>query len=361
MTDYCTAVMPEIACPLCQGDLSQSACNISCVACRQSWPVQNGVPHLVETDAYFGEPGITRDLLRQIVEEMRVSNWHEVLKLRLSNEFMSTYEFLADLSRANWHTLIGLPKESVILDVGAGMGTISDALSREYTTVYAVEQVPERAEFMARRFSQEGIKNVQVFCTDIDHLPFRPHTFDLIVLNGVLEWLPFKKRELAPDLAQKFYLARLKKLLKPDGVLYVGIENRSCYAYFRGAKDPHVPLPYVTILPRVLANWLSRLLTGEPYLPYIYSSSGYRRLFKEAGFSDLQIYSALPSYNKPTHIIPLSKHSSAFGDLILTSNRVLARWVKPLLIKADILKYLGYAYIMFAFNSEPATNPLTKR
>jgi 2-polyprenyl-3-methyl-5-hydroxy-6-metoxy-1,4-benzoquinol methylase/uncharacterized protein YbaR (Trm112 family) len=357
---YCSQLMPGLACPICQSDLVQSSEGVSCIACSQTWPVRMGIPRFDETDAYFGEPGITRELLQKIVQKMRSKNWHEVLKADLPSEFRSTYEFLADLSRANWHKLIGLPKESVVLDIGAGMGTISEALGREYRAVYAIEQVPERAEFMENRFAQEGCTNIHVFQTDIDHLPFRPGSFDLIVLNGVLEWLPFKKPQMSPGSAQRYYLTRLKQLLKPNGVLYVGIENRTCYSYFLGAQDPHSPLRYVTILPRVLAHIVSKLMIGEAYRPYIYSAGGYRRLFKKAGFPDIQIYSALPSYNKPTYIIPLSEHSAAFADLIMISNRVMARMIKSILIKVDLLKYLGYSYGLVARNSESSSQSLNR-
>lgn len=47
-------------------------------------------------------------------------------------------------------------------------------------------------------------------------------------------------------------------LLRPRGYLYLVIENRFVPGYFIGYPDPHCGLPFVTVLPRTLADRFAR-------------------------------------------------------------------------------------------------------
>ena len=46
-----------------------------------------------------------------------------------------------------------------------------------------------------------------------------------------------------------YTISEMRRVLKPGGSIYVGIENRYAYGYFMGAQD-HNRLRYTSILPR---------------------------------------------------------------------------------------------------------------
>ena len=343
----------HLVCPSCQVDLGLAGeQGLHCAECSRTWDIYQGIPHFIDKDIYWAEPGITREVLKAINISIENKGWKDVLRNHALPDVRQHYSFIANLERAKWYTLLDIGKDAVVLDLGAGMGTISHALSQQYKTVYAVEPVKERIEFMDLRFRQEGCHNIKLIRSDIDNLPFPEGSFDLVVLNGLLEWLPFSNKNMSPDAAQKYYLSLLKKLLKQNGYIYIGIENRFYYGHFTGHPDPHLPLSYVTVLPRPLAHLLCRYKIGDIYRPYLYSHRGYKQLLKDAGFQDIEIYSALPSYNNPQHLINIKSPSSAFNDLILSSPRKTARFVKKILLRTDALRYLGYAYIIFARNGQ---------
>lgn len=346
-----------IVCPTCHQQLCQTErTTIRCSGCNIDWQIDQGVPSFITNDVYWGEPGITRDILRDVIARMDQSSWHELLGKHSVPEVQKTYHFISDLERARWHSLANLTPDSVALDLGAGMGAITHALSRSYKHIYAVEQVRERVQFTRKRLQQDGINNVSVIHSDVDHLPFSPSSFDLIVLNGVLEWLPFSKPSMNPRSAQLYYLEELRRLLKPGGAIYVGIENRYYYAQFLGGRDPHINLRFVTILPRLLAHLYCRLKIGDSYRPYLYSTAGYRSLLGEAGYANINIYSALPSYNDPKHLISMNIHSRAFVGLFWNSKRSISCLLKHILVRLNLLKHMGYAYAIFAYN-EPSNKP----
>ena len=58
-----------------------------------------------------------------------------------------------------------------------------------------------------------------------------------------------------PREAQLIFLREVKRVLANNGCLYVGIENRFGLPFFLGEKD-HSGLPYTSILPRKLANFV---------------------------------------------------------------------------------------------------------
>ena len=138
------------------------------------------------------------------------------------------------------------------------MGATAAALSPNYATVVAMEPVLARVQFMRRRFSQDRVDNVRIVRASFPTVPFPPQSFDLVVFNGVIEWLPSGHPSENPAAVQLAGLRKAFELLRRGGHVYIGIENRWCYEYFLGARDPHANVRWVTIVPRRVANWLMR-------------------------------------------------------------------------------------------------------
>ena len=335
-------------CPRCGREIQERDGRLRCENCQVSWPIVNAVPHFVESAPYWGEAGLTQAIARELLREMRSRSWHEVMRAHPSEDVRMRYRITSDPGRAGWSELLDIGAESIVLDVGAGLGGISQALSRRYAQVYAIERVEERVQFMKLRFEQEQCQNITVVRADADTLPFPERYFDLIVLNGVLEWLPFSRKQDNPRDAQLHYIRRLRNLLKPGGVLAVGIENRTDYGLLLGSEDPHISIRYVAVLPRIVADLICRLKIGDRYRPYLYSHAGYRKLIREAGYKSVEIYGAWPGYANPKKLLSLKKSSIEFVDHVWVTKNPLSRWIKKIMVRLDLLKYFGPAYVLFA-------------
>ena len=337
-----------LVCPACGMGLKQAQDKLLCEPCRKEWPVIDGIPVFVEGFPYWGE--IPREPMLKVNALIQEKYWKTVLLESEDASVRRAAEMIVNVERANWHWLTDLGPQSRVLDVGAGLGANSHALACRFREVFALEPVQERVDFMRQRFAQEGIGNVKILRTSLWDIPFPPKSCDLVVLNGVLEWVA-TGREGDPEALQVAALKRAFQLLTPGGYLYVGIENRMPWQYFIGAPDVHCGLPYVTVLPRPLANWYAkRRGQAEGYRNYIYSIRGYRRLLAAAGFTDVQFYLAIPSYNAPRFYVPIKENVFAYYHKNfdpLRSGR-LARCASWILGSLGLLKYVQNSFAILA-------------
>lgn len=198
-----------------------------------------------------------------------------------------------------------------ILDLGSGFGNITLRLARLFpeADIVAADASKDILQMLSLRLQAEGVHNV--ICCHIDALekkplPFGPDTFDLILLNGVLEWIGASVSEGDPRDHQVRVLAHLKTLLSPTGTLYIGIENGTFIGYYLGVRDPHSGLRFTSVVPKWVANRISLWKRRRPYRTYLYSPSGFQALFADAGFMREQVRTSFvwASYKDPHTIIP---------------------------------------------------------
>lgn len=350
-----TRVAQGLICPECGfGRLLPMAEELICEGCSSRWPVVDGIPSFIGEFPYWGE--IALEQVRRVNRDAATGNWKAALLDIQDTEVQRASEMILNLDRANWQWLVNLPSEARVLDIGAGMGTNSHALALHYREVVALEPVWERIRFMQQRFQQEGLSNIDIVRSSIWKLPFGPDSFDLAVMNGVLEWVAEGQNGDPGELQEKA-LRSIHRLLRPDGYLYVGIENRATLPYIVGYPDPHCGLPFTTVLPRPLASWRAKR-KGLPhgYRNYLYSARGYRKLLQRAGFDRIEIYIAEPSYNHPRFFVPL--RGNAFSYYSRHFNSGQSRWAWRLayrmLLAAGLLKYLQYSYIILARKLRPS-------
>jgi SAM-dependent methyltransferase len=274
--------------------------------------VVRGIPRFFQDNAhYWGE--VDRRQAQEFLEAARKGPWADAVRRYFPGRDMTIS--ILDLQRAAWLPLLGLDPQAVALDIGSGYGAITHSLACSLREVYSVEAIPERIEFTQTRLQQEGLGNVHLVQASATALPFSEKSFDLLVSNGILEWIGEWDWEGDPRSAQLKFLSSAERLLKPDGVMVIGIENRFGYGNFLGARD-HSGIPYTSLLPRPWATfWLRRssfphhrttLNPKKEYRTYTYSMAGYRKLLAEAGFRAVAGYWADPGYNQPYTLIPLS-------------------------------------------------------
>ena len=284
-----------------------------CRGCGATWPVSNGIPRFFQSpDHYWGEVG--RSQAVELLEAARQGSWREAVRARFPEKDNMRFGLL-DPQRASWAPMMGLDEHSRALDIGSGYGAITHSLSRFAGEVYSVEAIAERIDFSRERFRQDGIGNVHLVQASATSLPLAENSFDLVVVNGVLEWVGEWDVTVDPRTVQINFLKKICRLLKQDGRLLVGIENRFGLGFLLGQLD-HSGIPYTSLVPRPVATFMlsrssqthyrTRLNTRKQYRTYTYSESGYRKLLSDAGFAEMSSYWADPGYNQPYHLIPFA-------------------------------------------------------
>ncbi|MEO8334084.1 MAG: methyltransferase domain-containing protein [bacterium] len=360
-----TSTRVSLICPRCSATLDSDDEQLRCSGCQEAFPIVDGIPRLLDQDFYWGE--IKQGDARKLVDDAKEVGW----KTAVSNRFEesdSAWISILDWQRASWIPLLALPKESTVLDIGSGYGAITHALASHFDEVHSIEAIPERVEFTNTRLAQEGLDNVSLVQGSALQLPYPAGSFDAIIVNGVLEWIGDWDLEGSPRSAQLRFLRRLHSLLKPNGQLLVGIENRFGYVSVTGAID-HSGLPYTNLLPRPLATAALRLFANRhhrmvsasrSYRTYTYSERGYRRLFSEAQFVGSQSYWAEPGYNLPYRLAPLTRASvtetltELQTEATMHGSPSLAGRVKQMLAKAGLFRQLvpEFVFILRKAGSE---------
>ena len=299
-------------CLKCSGVLSQKDEAMECAACGYHWPIINGVPSYGSAK-YFGE--VSLDAMEQLNRSAEQSHWLLAARDQFKSVNPGMFEYISDLNRASWIPLLPIKPDSTVLDVGSGLGGLTHALALHFRKVVSIEPVKERIRFTRTRLAQEDLKNVDLIQTSLDAIPFFDKTFDLIVLNGILEWVGEWRRGASPRMEQIEVLKALRGLLKPNGLILIGIENRIGFESFLGRLD-HPGVRFTSLMPRWMASLYLKLKQpkfhrtlidlSHGYRTYTYSPRGYIALLKEAGFISPDMWWPLGGYNSPHTLLRIA-------------------------------------------------------
>jgi SAM-dependent methyltransferase len=271
--------------------------------------------------------------------------WRQALSRLELPELSRKRNWFTNPKKADFYKALPTGGRRRALDVGAGSGVISAGLAEVFDRVTALEQDSVWCEFMSLRFAQDKIKNVEVVQKGALPLPFSDHEFDLIVVNGVLEWLPEAEPRGTPRDVQVAFLSDVRAKLRPGGSVGIAIENRWYLEHFRGLT-PHGEPPYTTILPRPWAARRSRSLKGTDYRTWIYGVPSYRRLLHEAGFEQVEIQAVLPSYHQPNEVVSIGD-AGRVRSHIASSNPVRSAAL-AVLEWTRLLGYFTHSYYISA-------------
>jgi SAM-dependent methyltransferase len=183
-----------LRCPRCQGSVQEDAGGLECIACREKFPLVNGVLRFVDKQHYAGSFGF---------------QWlkHDRTQLDTQNSRRSEAEFIR---------LTGLRPEDLagklVLDVGCGMGRYAEVASRWGARVVGVD-LSQAVEAAARNLAD---RDVTIFQADVFSLPFAPESFDFIYSLGVLHHTPSCEKAFKS----------LPRLLKAGGGIAIWLYSR---------------------------------------------------------------------------------------------------------------------------------------
>ncbi|ADJ28629.1 methyltransferase domain-containing protein [Nitrosococcus watsonii] len=320
----------DLACPRCGSAIAAEGTKFVCTACGASYPVRDGIIDFRchRRDYYFNP--IPREAMEDLTRDARHAPWANTVR-RFLKGVRQNPDWLDNLvadGRYAWKLLLRLPSNAHVLDLGCGLGNLTKNIAPSADSVYALDLTFERLKFAQMRFEQFNPDDHIVLLAGGDgtSLPFPDESLDCVTLSGVLEWVADdssawergnSRLEKAmgaflsffgatnPRKIQLRFLSEIRRVLKPEGQLFIAIENRLSYRYFGGRRDHHSGLWFASLLPRFLANLYSTAVARRPYRTYTYSINGYRRLLSAAGFPRQEIYGLAPGYTHLAELIPL--------------------------------------------------------
>ena len=191
-----------------------------------------------------------------------------------------------------------------VLDLGCGTGGISIAYAQRAAFLASYDLRRARISLVKERMRERNIGNVGLAVANGLSIPFKDRTFDLVIMNGVLEWLGLKGNGSSPKRLQEQGLRECVRVLKERGTLYLAVENRWYPKY--ALRDPHAGIPAVDFLPRPLASILSRAFGKGAYRNYIYSHRALDTMLRQAGFGRTEFYVPLFHYQFPLAILGMA-------------------------------------------------------
>ena len=147
-----------------------------------------------------------------------------------------------------------------VLDVGCSAGFIADEMAGAGAArTYGVDIDVPGLRSAQGRFGER----VRFVCAAGESMPFADASVDVAVFNHIYEHV------VDPDAV----IADIRRVLKPDGVLYLGLGNKL------GIIEPHYKLPFLSYLPPAAADRYVRAFgRADSYYERFRTRSGLQRL-----------------------------------------------------------------------------------
>lgn len=186
----------------------------------------------------------------------------------------------------NWYPF----KEGAdILEIGAGMGSLTGLFCDVANHVTALEMNEARADVIRARYPER--KNLNVICDSLASFSesgYSDRKYDYVVFIGVLEYAAIFSESEDPFTE---FIRQAKSFLKDDGRLLFAIENRFGLKYWSGASEDHIGKPFVGI------EGYEKKNTAKTF-----SKAELEKLLRKSGLDHYRFYYVFPDYKFPTII-----------------------------------------------------------
>jgi 2-polyprenyl-3-methyl-5-hydroxy-6-metoxy-1,4-benzoquinol methylase len=120
------------------------------------------------------------------------------------------------------------------LDIGCSTGFISDELHKAGARVTGLDIDEPGLQAARLRFGE----SIELICAGGEDIPAPPQSFDIVIFNHIYEHV----------VDAEAVMAEIRRVLRPDGVVYLGLGNRM------GILEPHYKLPFLSWLPKRAAD-----------------------------------------------------------------------------------------------------------
>jgi ubiquinone/menaquinone biosynthesis C-methylase UbiE len=273
-----------------------------CVADGSAYAVDKDIPQFLHFEP--AEDDITVAQLNHLNELARKNGWESAVQ-NVYGAGASIVRYVTESSRASFIELLALTNDCDVLEIGPGLGQFTVPLARQAKSVWALEVVQGQAEFTAERCRQEGLSNVHVAVGgDNCRLPYSNETFDVVVVNLVLEWCAMRcLNEEIVDVQRRF-LSETCRVLRPGGTLYLATKNRFALRQLIGKSDEHCyGIRFGSALPRWISQALLRLKGHKRPFGMLHSHNSLRAMMSSVGFSKIESFWATPEMRYPVEYV----------------------------------------------------------
>lgn len=173
-----------------------------------------------------------------------------------------------------------LDTKGVVLELGAGTGSITRWLADNFSHVDAIEGNLQRAK--VNRLRTAGLSNVRLLVGDMVKAPWADNV-DVVTQIGSLEYIPVYQ-DGDPRKVCVGFLDKVRQSLAPGGSYVLAIENRLGLKYWAGCGEDHT------------GGFADGLVGYPDRSPVTFSRIELESMLKESGFKSIQFYHLFPDY-----------------------------------------------------------------
>ena len=243
----------------------------------------------------FYSEGAIEDKLLEISENTNRSEFRKVTE----NHDSWAYLYHFSPNRENIISWLPIGEKDKVLEIGAGMGAVTNALCQKAGSVDSVDLSLKRSKVNANR--NKDMDNLKITVgnfTDIE--PNLPDDYDWIMLIGVFE---YAVSYIHTDNPFSDFLRIVSRHLSSKGRIVIAIENRLGLKYFAGCREDHTTGFFDGIV-----NYSNG---GQVRT---FSKKGLEKIFNEVDITNYHFYYPYPDYKLP-NVIFSDKRLPSNGEL----------------------------------------------
>ena len=224
-----------------------------------------------------------------LVTDEKISGLLEIVKKRDEEAIEQViresrdYSILYHLKKERGNILIpcSITKSDECLEIGSECGAITTSIIGNVKNLDCIELSKQKSEINFERNNKYSNLNIYVGTFETIASKLKKQ-YDKIFLLGSFKHAPM----CMPNSKTPFVdmLALAKSLLKPDGLLFIAIENKYGMKYFSGAKEDDT------------GNVFESIEGYKTDSVKTFSSVQLRELLSETGFENVYFYYPLPDY-----------------------------------------------------------------
>lgn len=189
--------------------------------------------------------------------------------------------------RENIVRFLPMKEQADVLEIGSGCGAITGILAKHAGSVTCIDLSKKRSLINAYRHQEQEHITIHVGnFTDVEKT--LPKQYDVITLIGVFE---YGQGYIGGETPYHDFLKIIKKHLKPDGQIWLAIENKFGMKYWAGCTEDHYGT-YFSGIEDYPENGTARTFSRDALL----------RIAKECGLRAGMIYYPYPDYKLPAEV-----------------------------------------------------------